>query len=1266
MAEITQQLGFDARQAIQALRQLDQELGRLNTSLLNVANGGFASFNRQARGVLDTFGRLQLRSAETRRSLQNLNVPGSSFQGLDVARQRIDQTHDSAQRLRPTITRFGQAAQQAGNQVVNAANRGARANQSLVLSFETLSRIILAQVVVRAIGGLQSALTDAVTRAREFQRTIAEIQTIETTGRGFGAIANDVQNLSDAFGVDLGDVGRGLYQTISNQIAQTGTSAERAAGQYNFLSDAIKFSIAGVTSVENSVNLLAGTLNAYGLEADRAGQLSAQFFKTVELGRTTVGELAQQFATVAPIAAQLGVSTEELNASFASITIGGLDTAKAATQIRGAMTALLKPTTDMKEAFEALGIANAEQGIELFGFQGLLESVIGTTDGTAESISRLIPRIRGLSGVLRLASAEGAVAYQRSLEQIIAANEEVLDRSYSIVFDAPSVRLERDLNKIRNFLTRDFGESIVQVANRIIQSFGGVDNIVQAFDALLAPIEILTSPAGLVGVGAVITAIGARALVASRNVGLLGRSLSFLAAAGVAVSVGTFIGSQISDFINAESNARLEAAEERKRIANEAATAERNVEEAKNKQIVAGVKSLGADLAQANADRIRNARRTLQQEIAANENAFRAILGASEELESRLRSQFESREDQARDAVDNIRDAEQELSDARFEAQTRGLNDQQKFFATERRLAEEQARVRQQLASQAVQQGDEDAIDRLREQQERVQELAGSLQNLASASGDRRLQFRADQAVQQGLQNRIQLEQQLINILNRRRQIEKAAADEVAENNRQAAVLLEQLIKAQEAAFEAGLAPEEEERRFEEFAARRREFFDNIQRSAQVGAKELADFSNVLTSRGFQGILEEELSQAEIDRLAISETALLSARTDLENALRGSIAEVDVQLRAGLEEAGFELSIEGVVQGVQAAVQEDEIINQARREIERLEDNIERQLQDLPNVEQRVIEELGLGGRGGLTESEQALKRLVDRFNLVAVNALKDGILTDLEIQQIDLLREQLKNAREELGFFESVRFNFAFSDEVALTNELVQNLRNVVELQNELQKQRETLQRAEETLIFSDESLREAVIQGGARTAENQRAKEAAEAEKQAIDQVGTAGETASNKLSLMSTQIDNATLSVNQLRQALENLPTPDLNLPTTTPQAELAALGKKIRGFSKGGLVSYFADGGFTPRGTDTVPAMLSPGEYVVNARSTRKFFSELQSINAGVRPVYRQEGGPVTNVGDISVTVQGGQESAQTGREIARSLRRELRRKTSQLS
>ena len=59
--------------------------------------------------------------------------------------------------------------------------------------------------------------------------------------------------------------------------------------------------------------------------------------------------------------------------------------------------------------------------------------------------------------------------------------------------------------------------------------------------------------------------------------------------------------------------------------------------------------------------------------------------------------------------------------------------------------------------------------------------------------------------------------------------------------------------------------------------------------------------------------------------------------------------------------------------------------------------------------------------------------------------------------------------------------------------------------------------------------------------------------------------------------------------------------------------------------GGPIRYFGSGGFSARGTDTRPAMLSAGEFVMNAQSTRKFYSQLVAMNAGISPVYRSQGG-----------------------------------------
>ncbi len=89
------------------------------------------------------------------------------------------------------------------------------------------------------------------------------------------------------------------------------------------------------------------------------------------------------------------------------------------------------------------------------------------------------------------------------------------------------------------------------------------------------------------------------------------------------------------------------------------------------------------------------------------------------------------------------------------------------------------------------------------------------------------------------------------------------------------------------------------------------------------------------------------------------------------------------------------------------------------------------------------------------------------------------------------------------------------------------------------------------------------------------------------------------------------------------LSNLPAGHRQiLETVNPQQQLAMGG-----------MSYLAEkarGGFEPQGTDTIPAMLSKGEFVVNADATKNNLAILEQINrGGGRPLYKEDGGPISS-------------------------------------
>jgi len=136
------------------------------------------------------------------------------------------------------------------------------------------------------------------------------------------------------------------------------------------------------------------------------------------------------------------------------------------------------------------------------------------------------------------------------------------------------------------------------------------------------------------------------------------------------------------------------------------------------------------------------------------------------------------------------------------------------------------------------------------------------------------------------------------------------------------------------------------------------------------------------------------------------------------------------------------------------------------------------------------------------------------------------------------------------------------------------------------------------------------------------------------------------------------NAQASASSIGVAAANAAALAANLErAAAAQAAVAATGG---GSGPQTVQNPFQAAGGLIRGQDRQAASLADGESVISARNTRRWFSELNAMNQGSAPVFREQGGSVTNVGDVNVTVQGGDTSQQTVREIATQLRREIKR------
>jgi TP901 family phage tail tape measure protein len=84
-----------------------------------------------------------------------------------------------------------------------------------------------------------------------------------------------------------------------------------------------------------------------------------------------------------------------------------------------------------------------------------------------------------------------------------------------------------------------------------------------------------------------------------------------------------------------------------------------------------------------------------------------------------------------------------------------------------------------------------------------------------------------------------------------------------------------------------------------------------------------------------------------------------------------------------------------------------------------------------------------------------------------------------------------------------------------------------------------------------------------------------------------------------------------------------------------------------------------GGIIPSGRDVIPTLLSPGEFVVNAVASKRFYSQLVAMNTN-----RYSGGSAktTNVGDINISLNSSGRASVDAVAIGHAIKREIRRGT----
>lgn len=444
----------------------------------------------------------------TKRELDRAGAVHEAALKENIIREKRERTKMNAvheQAIREYITREKQMAAQSSS-----------ATNEMLISWRGLARLFVVQQLHVLIGKITSAMSEAFSSAADFQKRISEIRTISQASQlSFDKWSEGVRILAKEFGKTGADVAEGAYQALSDQVV-------KGAETFGFMQSALRFANATVTSTENSVKLLTSVINSFNLSASDAEKVSRIMFKTIELGRVRAEDMADTFGRIGRLAAQSGLSLEETAGAIATMTIQGVKFERASTFIINFITGMLKPTKELSKLFKSMGFESGQAAFESLGLTGALRLLDKLIKGNAAEASKYFKNLRGLQGILGLTGgsleklAENIDLTTKSTEYYNTAvgyRFESSSQQISKAINSVKIDLESFANKVTDtivdlakYLDVDLANSMLNVI-KIVGVFGAAVGVLGAAGAVgylitgIAALGVgLTGPVGLVAV----------------------------------------------------------------------------------------------------------------------------------------------------------------------------------------------------------------------------------------------------------------------------------------------------------------------------------------------------------------------------------------------------------------------------------------------------------------------------------------------------------------------------------------------------------------------------------------------------------------------------------------------------------------------------------------------------------------------------------------------------------------------------------------------
>ena len=384
----------------------------------------------------------------------------------------------------------------------------------------------------------------------------------------------EILALAPQVGKSANELGRALFFVTSAGI--------RGAAVMETVKAAAQGASAGLGDTAVVADAATSAMNAYAGSNMTAVQATAILVSTIREGKAEAASLAPVLGRVMPIAAELGVSFDQVGASIAAMTRLGFNAEISVTALRATLSQISKVTPAQEKAAEGLGLKFSDLR-RIIREDGLLKALMLIKERVGDNetaMTKIFPNIRALSGVLAMVG-KNADTTQKIFDSLANTTKEDLAKAIGAAEEQVKFKLTVALIEMQNVLIRigddilpliiphivKFGEKMAELAEWFKYAEDGSQKWILVLGGIGIALGPLLIAFGLIaqGVGAILGLAGAVAglLPSLTAIGSAGATfsawlvtsagLAAVATAGfaaLAAGIGLLIGNAIRPWVN--------------------------------------------------------------------------------------------------------------------------------------------------------------------------------------------------------------------------------------------------------------------------------------------------------------------------------------------------------------------------------------------------------------------------------------------------------------------------------------------------------------------------------------------------------------------------------------------------------------------------------------------------------------------------------------------------------------------------------------------